>query len=69
MTVPSLDPNFTNQKHVMYRARHAHCGLIAVFEEGVSVKTHGDKDNPELQGYSCIKGDSLRVIMSSIRVC
>lgn len=47
------------QKHVMCRACHAHCGLIVDFENGVPVKTHGDKDNPEFEGYSCIKGRQL----------
>jgi anaerobic selenocysteine-containing dehydrogenase len=47
------------QKHVMCRACHAHCGLIVDFENGVPVKTHGDKNNPEFEGYSCIKGRQL----------
>ena len=47
------------QKHVMCRACHAHCGLIVDFENGVPVKTHGDKNNPEYEGYSCIKGRQL----------
>ena len=54
-----VDPNYTGQKHVMCRACHAHCGLIVDFENGVPVKTHGDKDNPEFEGYSCIKGRQL----------
>ncbi|MEL6875477.1 MAG: oxidoreductase, partial [Pseudomonadota bacterium] len=49
----------TEQKHVMCRACHAHCGLIVDFENGVPVRTHGDKDNPEFEGYSCIKGRQL----------
>lgn len=47
------------QKHVMCRACHAHCGLIVDFEDGVPIKTHGDKNNPEFEGYSCIKGRRL----------
>lgn len=59
MATAVQDPNFTGQKHVMCRACHAHCGLIVDFENGVPVKTHGDKDNPEFEGYSCIKGRRL----------
>lgn len=47
------------QKHVMCRACHAHCGLIVDFENGVPIATHGDKNNPEFDGYSCIKGREL----------
>ena len=54
-----VSETFTGQKHVMCRACHAHCGLIVDFEDGVPVKTHGDKDNPEFEGYSCIKGRQL----------
>ena len=51
--------NVSEQKHVMCRACHAHCGLIVDFENGVPVATHGDKNNPEFEGYSCIKGRQL----------
>jgi len=59
MATAVQDPNFTGQRHVMCRACHAHCGLIVDFENGVPVKTHGDKENPEFEGYSCIKGRRL----------
>ncbi len=51
--------SFTGQRHVMCRACHAHCGLIVDFEDGIPVATHGNKDNPEFEGYSCIKGRRL----------
>ena len=57
--VAHIEPDFTGQQHVMCRACHAHCGLIVDFEDGRPVATHGDKDNPEFEGYSCIKGRRL----------
>lgn len=59
MATAVQEPNFNGQRYVMCRACHAHCGLIVDFENGVPVKTHGDKDNPEFEGYSCIKGRRL----------
>jgi anaerobic selenocysteine-containing dehydrogenase len=47
------------QKHVMCRSCHAHCGLVVDFEDGLPTATHGDKDNPAFAGFSCIKGRRL----------
>lgn len=52
----------TKQKHVICRACHAQCGLIVDFEDGVSVATHGDKNNTAYAGFSCSKGRNLAAI-------
>jgi len=49
----------TERKHVICRSCHAHCGLIVDFEDGKPVSTHGDKDNPAFDGYSCLRGRRL----------
>lgn len=47
------------RKNVICRSCHAHCGLIVDFEDGIPVKTVGDKNNPAFEGYSCIRGRRL----------
>ncbi|MDE2466883.1 MAG: molybdopterin-dependent oxidoreductase, partial [Alphaproteobacteria bacterium] len=47
------------RRHVICRACHAQCGLLAEMEDGRPVKLYGDKDNAAYHGYSCIKGRRL----------
>lgn len=47
------------KEHVVCRACHAQCSLIAEIEDDRPVRLYGAKDNPVYHGYSCIKGRRL----------
>lgn len=53
-----------HRRHIVCRACHASCDLIADMTDGRVTAIHGNKDNPVYHGYSCIKGREAPALLT-----